>query len=719
MTDSIFLYDLDSYKQDIRPIEHYVEQASLYLHKVKNITLNEAENIIRQGMANKTGPFSQIKDRVIKHAIQTDNGDREIINTSLIKYIDDISKKNVIVAPTLTTYIPHSVKEALSVKFVEKNKKGRSVAKKLKFKYKINNDLVKSSYYDIMQKYLKIINNAFSGAFSSPYTIIYFKTGHNTLTTATRLTTSNSNSLNEKLLTGNRHYYNVDIILENIIFITSQIQKENIVSLVSKYNLYIPTVDDCLELITRSARLYCLYHYEESCLKLLRTLDDYERVWFVYCNDFYYLSIYNKDLISSFLDRITKVISDDEEYVESQVYEYPEEYRMCASQICYSYVRGYGDNYSKMKENGILKIFIPTIRNCYELMQEYSDLFSGFFKNKVAPHSVAYFPNSVRRCILTSDTDSTIPTYQDIIFWYLGKKVFNDKGRATQGFLILLSTYLTSNTLINMSSQFNTDPSRLKDIYMKNEYTFDSYVTTQMTKHYYATISVQEGNAFQEVEREYKGVHLISSNLPKIIVIKAKELMNDIMDKSINNEEISIIEYLKLVKSIEDDIYNSIKRGETTYLKVYKVKDKASYRPEQFNAYNYAELWNQVFANRSASIETFPYQAIKVSVTIDTKKRMESWLSTLDQIARENMKEWIKQTGRQELSMIMLPIDVINSHSIPDDIAKIIDYRKIIKEICKILYTILETIGFYVKNEFIVSDYFTTIESNIPLHLLD
>jgi hypothetical protein len=718
MSDEIFLYDLKDYNQDINPIEHYVRQATLYLHKTKNISLDRAESIIRESMKNKTGPFSNITDRVIKYAAKNDKGDREIVSGSLIEYINNINKSDVIVAPTLTTYIPHEKKEALSVKFVEKNKKERSKDKELKLKYKLANDEVKAIYYDIQQSYKKIINNSFSGAFSSPYTILYFKTGHNTLTTATRLTTSNSNSLNEKLLTGNRHYYSVDIIINNIIFIISKIDKNRVYDIINKYNLYIPSVDDCLNVVSRSADLYCLLHYKEKVYNVLSSLDDAERSWFVYCNDFYHLCIFNKEFISTFFDRVTQLVKDDNEYQESQVFDYPEEYRMCASQICYRYVKGFGKNYTKMKDNGILKIYIPTIKNCYDTVQEYGDFFSLFFKNQVVPHSVAQFPHSLRRCILTSDTDSTIPTYQEIIFWYLGKEEYSDKGRALQGFLILLSTYLTSNVLMNMSAQFNPNKNRLKDIYMKNEYTFDSYATTQMAKHYYATISVQEGNAFANPEREYKGVHLISSNLPLAIRSKAKDMMNDIMDKTMSNKELSLVEYMSYVRDIEQDIINSVNKGEISYFKVYKIKDSNSYKSDMFNPYCYAELWNSAFGPRSAAIESYPYQAIKVSTILTSKVKLTDWLNTLDPILKGKVEAWIKANNKKDLPMIMLPVDVIKTHSIPAEISRIIDYHHMVKEICTIFYTILSTIGFYIKEDFIISDYFKKPDMNNCLNIV-
>ncbi len=91
----------------------------------------------------------------------------------------------------------------------------------------------------------------------------------------------------------------------------------------------------------------------------------------------------------------------------------------------------------------------------------------------------------------------------------------------------------------------------------------------------------------------------------------------------------------------------------------------------------------------------------------------------MDPITQSNMRQWVKNNNKKDIPMIMLPVDVIRSHAIPHELARIIDYRYIVKEICKIFYTILGTIGFYVKDKFMVSDYYMKIESDKVLHLLD
>jgi hypothetical protein len=54
---------------------------------------------------------------------------------------------------------------------------------------------------------------------------------------------------------------------------------------------------------------------------------------------------------------------------------------------------------------------------------------------------------------------------------------------------------------------------------------------------------------------------------------------------------------------------------------------------------------------------------------------------------------------------MMLPSEVIRSCGLPTELIPIVDYRSMISEICHVLYMILETLGFYLKPEYILSDY--------------
>lgn len=705
MSDNIFLFNMDDYKRDLDPVNHYIEIASNYIATVKGIDIEYVKTKLKEMINTRSGPFSGIKNRPIKHTSRIDSSDRVVASQSLLDYVNMIKNKNLIVAPTLTTYLRHDVKNALSNDFITTNKKNRSVYKVKKLEYKAKGDKVMANYYHNYQDNMKRDNNAYSGALSSPHTALFNKTGHSTLTSVTRMSTSTSNSTTEKLLTGNRHYFSIDIIINNIVYIVSQ-TPSNLKDTMDKYNLKVLSIKDCKDIILESSQLYSIRNIDEVD-SYLDKLDPYQLSWFGYCNDLYHLYIHNKDILDSILKNFMYKKESTNDYKVDDIYKYPSEYIMLGHHICLNDIKGLGVEYDAMIEKGVFNGLVETVKHTYESMQLYSDLFNVFFCNNVNAHNVANFPVSLRKAVLTSDTDSTIFTAQELIFNILGNKEFSEQGLNLYSYLMLIVTYVVKHQLIKMSAQYNTVKDKLKEISMKNEFTFPVYCTTGYGKHYYASIAVQEGMVYKKLEREFKGVQLVSSNLPAKIRDGAKDMMNDIMDKCLANQELSINEYLFKIKAIEQDIIDSIKSGDIEYFKRFKINGVASYDQSKFNNYMYFTLWNMVLGDIYTPIETTPYTAFKISTTLVNKTSLALWVESLDPELQPKLKMWLKETGRTDLPILLLPVDKVRSYGLPKEILPIIDFKHMVRELCSIYYIVLESIGFYIKTGYIISDYFT------------
>ncbi len=707
--DNPFLLRPEEYKRDIDPIAHYVKQASLYISKTKGLPLEECEAKIIEMIKTNTGAFNQAKPRTIVFAERQKNGDREIKKQPILEYIKTILVNEDIVAPTLTVYCNPRVKRSFLTPIVINNKKIRSQAKKKKFELTVLKDFVNADIYGKIDTNKKIANNSHSGAMSSSSTPLYNKTGHSTLTSGCRNTSSYGNSNNEKLLTGNRHYFNLSIVLNNITFIISKLDADVFQYVVNKYNLYMPTVDDVMSVIKRSSDLY----YRDTLAdKIVRSyvekLTEYELAWFTYCNDFYHLAIFNETLIKNFIKAATEMVNDDGVYTADDVHKLDENYIFLGHQICSSKVIGLGKKYEEMGEKGILNYLVPTIKNSQKVVYSLSDLLSTIFRNSVVPHNVADIPHSIRRAVLVSDTDSSIFTSQELVFWYKGgKKVFDEEGKCVHAFLVLLVSETIAHILCQMSKQFGIENENLKDIYMKNEYTFDIFVPTEVSKHYYASMSVQEGNIYDKLKREYKGVQLINGKLPKYITATAKEMMNDIMDNILSNKKLSMVKYLNQVYEIEQKIKNSILSGDTTFYKNVTVKEKTSYTADNFNAYKHYVLWEGVFAQKYGSIQPPPYESIKIPTILNNKTQIAAWLNSItDSELRIRASNWMVEHKRDSMEIIILSKDYVRSNGIPEEIKPIINVNKTIIELCHVFYMILDTIGYQIKDDFILSDFY-------------
>lgn len=704
MSDNIFLFNIDDYKRDIDPVNHYIEIASEYIATVKGVDIETVKSRLKEMINTKSGPFSEISNRKIRHTSRLESTDRKVTSQSLLEYVNMFNNKNLIVAPTLTTYLRHDVKNALSNDFITTNKKNRSIYKLKKLEYKAQGDKVMANYYHNFQDNMKRDNNAYSGALSSPHTPLFNKTGHSTLTSVTRMSTSTSNSTTEKLLTGNRHYFSTDIIINNIAYIVSQTPSK-LKEVMDKYNIKTLTVKDCKDIILESSKLYSIRNIDVVD-SYLEKLNPYQLSWFGYCNDLFHLYVYNKDVLDNILKNFMYKVETTNTYVVEDLFKYPSEYIMLGHHICLEDIKGLGTNYDAMIEKGVFNKLVDTVKHTYESMQFYADLFNIFFSNNVNAHNVANYPVSLRKAVLTSDTDSTIFTAQELIFNILGNKEYSQQGLNLYSYLMLLVTYIVKHQLIKMSAQYNTVKEKLKEISMKNEFTFPVYCTTGYGKHYYASIAVQEGMVYKKLEREFKGVQLVSSNLPPKIRDGAKDMMNDIMDKCLSNKLLSINDYLMKIKDVENDIINSIKAGDIDYFKRFKINGVASYDQSKFNNYKYYTLWNMVLGDIYTPIETTPYTAFKISTTLVNKTALADWVASLDNDVQLKLKLWLKETGRTDLPILLLPVDKVRSYGLPKEIIPIIDFKSMVRELCSIYYIVLESIGFYIKTDYIISDYF-------------
>lgn len=711
MYQTPFMNKLEDYKRDVDPIKHYKEQAAHYIAIKKDIPYEEALSKVSEMLIKREGPFSNIEDRQVTFAHRLPNGDREIRTSGIYNYLMSAVKNNDIIAPTFTVYTNPNVLKSFLTDGVLENKALRAAAKKKKFEMQSLGRTIEADIYGKVDTNKKIFNNSLSGAMSSTSTPLYNKTGHSTLTSGCRNSSSFGNANNEKFLCGNRHYFSLNVTLNNLNFIVSKLKLEELSLITKKYSLHIPSVEEVFYIVKKSTIFYFQDRNADQLINdFIAKLNPLQRMWVAYANDFYHLATMNPELIRGFLKEATTKVTYDKDYVAADVKKYDENLVILGHSILFDEVKGLGTRYKDMEEKGVLKTLIPTIENSMNTIMKYSDLLSCFFKTEILPHNVADFPSSIRKAVVGSDTDSSLFTVKDIVYWYKGNEIYDVEARAIQGLLVMLVSETVAHILAQMSKNFGILTESLKDIYMKNEFTFDVFVNTLVAKHYYATKSIQEGNVFAEVDREYKGVQLINGKLPKFITSTAREMMDSISDAVISNQKIKLTHYLNLVLSIEKKIENSIKSGDMSFFKTVNIKHHTAYVADNFNAYQHYLLWDKVFSPKYGQCEPPPYPSMKISTTLNNKTALSDWVNSIeDSELQQRLAQWIIDAGRVNLNMILLSKDLISSNGIPKEIMSVIDIKNIVMELCHTLYMILNTIGYQIKDGFILSDFYKEV----------
>src|SRR5574343_14989 len=249
-----FVYPTNEYRRQINMVGYAQEQKAIYL----SIMTGDAYDTCYKWVVEAEGKGGVVERKVprVLSLVRHTEGNREKETITFDEFIGDLSKKRLIMSPSMAVYYHPSVKKSILAKFVTINVKGRGVAKKEMFAAQRAGDKVLESIKDGEQSSYKISNNSLSGAHNSKYTVLWLRSAHSTLTSICRTAAAYANANNEKLLHGNRHYYEPELVLENIISVIHQTDFLALEHLVRKYNLYCPTPAEVLKDIQRSTDFY-------------------------------------------------------------------------------------------------------------------------------------------------------------------------------------------------------------------------------------------------------------------------------------------------------------------------------------------------------------------------------------------------------------------------------------------------------------------------------
>jgi hypothetical protein len=707
-TANPFVLPKAAYQRDLRVVQAYVDDASLYLSMMTGKPMEECKAFVQRTI--KSGqPGLGFRDPRVTYLERQDNGDRIKKEGTLGGYLAESIRDKELIAPTFTTYLPPSKKKSLLVDFIDANIKGRSKAKKEMFAAEKEGNKPLQAFKKVEQTAKKLSNNALSGAHVSASTPLFNKTAHSTLTSNCRSTSGYGNANNEKFLCGNRHYWSPDIVRNNLMSILNHSDLPTIKAAMEKYGLRAPTAEETLKCITYST---VLYWRSEPAIRefkqLIGAMSEVERAAFVYTGDLYHLRECNPEFVRKFVGRLaSRVVPSDLHFkdmpwkeVKALVDKFPEDYHHLTSQICAQETQG--KKLEELAGTAAMDIYVMTLENVAATIVEYADLINAFWVTPNVPASLSHFPDSIRRAAITSDTDSTIFTVQEWVTWYEGRLRFTPEACGVAGAMVFLAAQTITHVLARMSANFGIEEERIHQVAMKNEFYFPVFVPTQVAKHYFAIIGVQEGFVKPEFEEEIKGVHLKSSNAPPSIMKEAKKMMRFVMDSIYEEKPISIIHVMKWVARIEHNVMDSIRKGSHEYFRKAQIKLPESYT-EGVAATPYQQylFWKEVFAPKYGETGNPPYLSVKVNAELDSPAKVKEWLAHIeDKELVERVKSYMERADKKHLgTTILLPEMVVSSKGIPEEIIAALDMRKIVLDLVKVFYLILESLGVYMLND--------------------
>jgi len=698
----IFKKDDNEYTLLSNTVATYMKQAALYVAKMNNIPLEEATKLVKQ-----TVKKSNIKNPEVKYYTKDHNGDTYQETNKLSNYVKETIESGEIIVPSFTTYVHPTVKKSLHAEFLQDNINKRKEDKHKAFVYKQENNPDMFLYYNTLQKTRKIFNNSLSGAYAAKGTILYNASAHYTLTSMTRSVTSIGNAITETMVASNKHFKDYETTVNYITTVITTYEKDKFIRVLKKYNLHLPTPEEVHERILLSSKKYWeSIKYEGKILDYLKTLSKVELAAVLYTNDMNAIKDHNDEMMRTFISTLSKRCTSGSEDNIRDINNSPEGVMNLVYHICAPDIKGMNVDFKKMAGTETLNILASTARNVTKTLIAYSDFIRACFITKIMPPTIAHIKDMFREAIVLSDTDSTCGAYDKWIEWYFGKIVFNDEAVGVSAAVMTITTQVIDHYLKMFTSHMNIPPENRDLIKMKNEYFWDLFTSTNVSKHYFANVRIQEGSVFAVPDLELKGVHLIASKVNKEIRDIAYGMIDYIHTTLSSGGKISLNKMATLTADTERKIIEDIKNGKTDIFKLEKLKEESAYKLDRTKSpYIHHLLWEYVFKDKYGDPGEPTYMVVNIPTTLSSKRTTQEYLDKLeDREIAERLREFMDKYKKDNIGSFRVPLNIVAGKKLPEEIYQAVNFYKVVTSNLNIMYLILESCGFFRKSDMLVSE---------------
>lgn len=712
--DSPFRLSQEDYKRDIDIVEGYIEQTSHYIATMTGDSYEQARTYTVAALA-KGGDLEHTFPRCKMFVRNQQTGDREVKYTTIDKLFQTVIKRDIISAPSLTFYLPEKVKRSMLSEFMIVNVKKRAVIKNEMFDAKAQGNVVLEINKDNEQNSVKTLNNGSSGAFSSPYTILYNQTSHSALTSTCRTATSYGNSANERLLSGTRHYWTHATAINHFLSVATLTDFKEFEDAMVTYGLHVPTVEETIAVIKRSTDLYCINPAaDKRVAEFIAKSKPMERAAFVYSGDLYHVAIYNdafmREYLGAMLTKAPHVTITDYKAAEKSI---DGDMKIIISQI-YPEIMGLGSNFRKVSEErpDDYKFLIEAAVFLQTTIGKFAKFIKAILTNKNVPPTIAKMPDAIRRVGVVSDTDSTMMAAQWWSKWYTGDYV-GVEATAVADMMVYMAVQHMSHLMASMSVNMGVAKERIFLYSMKNEFKFASFSLTTKAKHYFALITSREGTIYSDPELEMKGVSLRTSNIPPIIMKEFRETVKDMSTTVAEGGNINLLAIMQRVADIESTVANVTLSGNPDYLKTIGVKDRSAYGENHESNYHYHRMYNAIFGLKYGYVEEPPYDAVRLPVNLENKTNIQRWIESIkDPEIKATATQWFLDNPKRTYTQIIIPEPIIESHGVPKELLTTANTRRLIFATVEPYYHVLECLGVFmmdVNRTKLLSDYYGDI----------
>ena len=679
-------------------IERCIDQYVDYLSKLYP---TDSKKQIKEFVKDLVSKDLQLPQIEISH--QESTGNSKLKTIPFPSYLSKIIKKRII-SPSGSIYLSPEEKESFIRITIGNKKKERSKYKKIMLKHKEEGNVLQANIANYLQSCAKITNNSFSGAPQSPYNFLYCKANYASITGFARESIKCGYSHIELFLGANLMLTSLDDVINYCYNVIESSDLERSQSVIEKYNLHIPTVEELSEMFLNCLKRYVFQIPTTEVKEYISHLLNIERAVIFYNGCLRNLLFYNDHFFKPYFKEMfdtEKVTPYQGEDLAKKLHQ-DEGIRMMTTSLHYEILgrdsQGKLLNVEKAleeNEEGLRK-FIGIEDHFVKSINKINDIIETFLRPKCGLAKLSEQPNITRTNVIISDTDSAIFSTENIVEWYTGSTVLNPESFSINAFCVFAVVKSLEHRFASLSAGFGFVGKEIYGISMKNEFFMAAVLRPPLRKTYVSLNMFQEGKVLPKPKLDIKGLAFRSSTLAPESIGKVEELCEKLFQETLEKGQVKGLDYLKFVSDYEFKIYQSLMSGEREFLKTESIKPAEEYAGDPIStSFFYADLWNKVFVPEYDPI-TLPNKCF--SIPLKNKGKIlkdEEWLKELQEKSPSIHKKLTSylaeiEEKRGEITRLVVAPSVLE---IPPILRGAMNIRSIIYTNCTPLYIILQVMG--------------------------
>lgn len=442
-----FLLSPEEYKRDLDVLGNAARDYALVLHKRTGVPMEQAVEYVKEQI-RKGGRF-ELKNPKVTMIAKDENGDRYVRQTGYLNYLRNIVQKDLICAPSMTTYCQPSVRESELGVYINGNLDLRNKAKAEMFQAEMDGNKELQAIKKNEQTSHKIFNNGISGMQAIGSTPMCLLSAHSSLTSGCRSATSYGNATIERFVAGSRHYWSPETVKTNITSIIGHSDYAMIKATMKKYKLRCPTVEEIMALIEYSTSLY--WRSDKAMKEIfayVKTLTQWERAAFAYTGDFYHLRKFNDGFATDMLNKLRTTVPGTHPDPIPVVKKLKGDYKALVTILCAEVTTGKTIK-DMIDGNDLVALsqMALTYENLMAALDEFHDIIKTFWITRNLPSNISKTRDIIRRSVVASDTDSCLFTVREWVQWQNGRAAFDKECQSTWHTMVFLTCQVITHAL--------------------------------------------------------------------------------------------------------------------------------------------------------------------------------------------------------------------------------------------------------------------------------